>query len=327
MPEALDITTRSELAAVVPHLLGFSPEDSLVCVPTNGGGPTARIDLPHEAQAVSDVVDALADAYRTHRATCPSVAVLAFSDQTEDAATAVHALAGALTPTTRVDALLLVDRDAWTDLSTGEVGDVERGVRDRIAAEFVGRGHTLPQSSRSDLAMALEGNTEALEELLPRTLSRTADMTSDDLADEAGWVLHTLDQFERSSVPLSDKPAARLVAALNLRPVRDLVLAEHTRENAEAMSSLWRDLTRRTPRAQINAIAELLAFSAWLAGNGAEAWVALDLVQQPPTRPLAELVSAALQTAAPPTLWESARTAHPVPSSPERSPEAGPLTP
>lgn len=269
MPDALDITTRSELAAAVPHLLGFSPEDSLVCVPTNGGGPTARIDLPHDAQAVSDVVEALTDAYRRHRATCPSVAVLAFSDQTEDAATAVQALAGALTQTTRVDALLLVDRDAWTDLSTGEVGDVEQAIRERIAAEFVGRGRTLPQSSRADLAKAMEGNTHALEQLMPQASARIGSLTADDLADEAGWVLHALDQFEQISVPLSDPPAARLVAALGLPPVRDLVLAEHTRDNAETMSSLWRDLTRRTPRAQVGPVAELLAFSSWLAGNGA----------------------------------------------------------
>lgn len=315
MPDALDITTHSELAAVVPHLLGFSPEDSLVCVPTNGGGPTARIDLPHDAQALSDVVEALADAYRRHRAACPSVAVLAFSDHTEDAASAVLALATALSQTTRVDALLLVNRDTWADLNTGEVGEVDQAARDRIAAEFVGRGRTLPQSSRADIAKALEGNTEALEQLIPLAIARISSLTADDLADEAGWVLHTLDQFEQIPVPVGDQPAARLVAALSLQPVRDLVLAEHTRDNAESMSSLWRDLTRRTPRAQVGPVAELLAFSSWLGGNGAEAWVALDLIEPTPTRPLAELVSTALQTAAPPQVWDEARTMRRAPIS------------
>ena len=67
MTDALHINTRADLAAVVPHLLGFTPEDSLVCVPTNSGGPTARIDLPHDPHALTDVVEALADAYRRHR--------------------------------------------------------------------------------------------------------------------------------------------------------------------------------------------------------------------------------------------------------------------
>ena len=202
---------------------------------------------------------------------------------------------------------LIVDQDQWTDLRTGEVGEIDQGTRDRISAEFVGRGRALPRASRADIAKALEGNAAALEPIVPELLARTASMRADDLADEAGWVLHTIDQFQRHAVPLGDQPAARLVAALTLPPVRDLVLAEHSRDNAETMSSLWRDLTRRTPRAQLGPVAELLAFSSWLAGNGAEAWVALDLIEQAPARPLAGLVSTALQVAAPPQMWDEAR--------------------
>ena len=309
MTDALHINTRADLAAVVPHLLGFTPEDSLVCVPTNSGGPTARIDLPHDPHALTDVVEALADAYRRHRVECPAVAILAFTDQPQDALIAIQGLSTALDRTTRVDVTLIVDQDQWTDLRTGEVGEVDHGTRDRISAEFVGRGRALPRASRADIAKALEGNGAALDAIVPELLARTASMRADDLADEAGWVLHTIDQFQRHAVPLGDQPAARLVAALTLPPVRDLVLAEHSRDNAETMSSLWRDLTRRTPRAQLGPVAELLAFSSWLAGNGAEAWVALDLIEQAPARPLAGLVSAALQVAAPPQMWDKARPA------------------
>lgn len=311
MTEPLHINTRADLAAVVPHLLGFTPEDSLVCVPTNSGGPTARIDLPHDPHALTDVVEALADAYRRHHVECPAVAILAFTDQPQDALIAIQGLSTALGRTTRVDVTLVVDQDQWTDLRTEEVGDIDHGTRDRISAEFVGRGRALPRASRADIAKALEGNAVAFEPILPEVLARTASMDADDLADEAGWVLHTIDQFQRHAVPLGDQPAARLVAALTLPPVRDLVLAEHSRDNAETMASLWRDLTRRTPRAQLGPVAELLAFSSWLAGNGAEAWVALDLIEHEGGRPLAGLVSAALQMAAPPQMWDEARPTSP----------------
>src|SRR5215207_1779192 len=99
MTDTLDIGTPAELVAVVPHLLRFNPQDSLVCVPTNGGGPVARIDLPHDERALNDVTEALADAYRRNRETCPAVAIVAFSDQPRDAVSAIHALTDALAGT------------------------------------------------------------------------------------------------------------------------------------------------------------------------------------------------------------------------------------
>jgi len=54
-------------------------------------------------------------------------------------------------------------------------------------------------------------------------------------------------------------------------------------------------------------VAELLAFSAWLAGNGAEAWVAIDLIDKPADHPVAGLVATALEIAAPPRIWDQAR--------------------
>ena len=208
---------------------------------------------------------------------------------------------------------LIVDQDQWTDLRTGEVGEVDQGTRDRISAEFVGRGRALPRASRADIAKALEGNGAALEPIVPEHLARTPAWCGRPRRRSRPGAPRdrSVSAARRTS---GDQPAARLVAALTLPPVRDLVLAEHSRDNAETMSSLWRDLTRRTPRA-IWTVAELLAFSSWLAGNGAEAWVALDLIERAPSRPLAGLVAAALQVAAPPRLWDKARPAAQTPGA------------
>ncbi|MGI8900788.1 MAG: DUF4192 family protein [Nocardioides sp.] len=39
----------------MPHLLGFVPEDSVVCVPL-GGVPVARLDLPHDDEDIGAAV-------------------------------------------------------------------------------------------------------------------------------------------------------------------------------------------------------------------------------------------------------------------------------
>ena len=46
MTDALHINTRADLAAVVPHLLGFTPEDSLVCVPPTVAAPPHASTCP-----------------------------------------------------------------------------------------------------------------------------------------------------------------------------------------------------------------------------------------------------------------------------------------
>ena len=51
--------------------------------------------------------------------------------------------------------------------------------------------------------------------------------------------------------------------------------------------------------------AGLLAFAAWLTGNGALAWCAVDLAQESqPDHGLASLICQALSGAVPPSVWQ-----------------------
>jgi hypothetical protein len=78
-----------------------------------------------------------------------------------------------------------------------------------------------------------------------------------------------------------------------------------TRADAGGHVELWRDVVRRTPLDLLAAPAALLGFAAWLAGDGALAWCAVERSQQAePDYSLAGLLAEALVNAIPPTSWE-----------------------
>ncbi|MFM9735908.1 DUF4192 family protein, partial [Streptomyces niveiscabiei] len=65
-----------------------------------------------------------------------------------------------------------------------------------------------------------------------------------------------------------------------------------------------RDVVRRSPLEALAPAAALLAFAAWLTGDGALAWCAVDRCQESdPDYGLAGLVSQALAGAVPPSAW------------------------
>jgi hypothetical protein len=74
--------------------------------------------------------------------------------------------------------------------------------------------------------------------------------------------------------------------------------------NAAGHVDLWRDVVRRAPAQVRAAPAALLGFAAWLSGNGALAWCAVDCAQEAdPGYSLAGLLTQALTGAVPPSAW------------------------
>jgi len=98
---------------------------------------------------------------------------------------------------------------------------------------------------------------------------------------------------------------ARLVASMALSlEIRDVAWAEMTRDNAARHVDLWRDVVRRAPVELRAAAASLLGFAAWLSGDGALAWCAVDRAQQAePGYSLAGLLTQMLAGAMPPSAW------------------------
>ena len=80
--------------------------------------------------------------------------------------------------------------------------------------------------------------------------------------------------------------------------------AEMTHRNAVGHVDLWRDLLRRAPEELAAAPAALLGFAAWLSGDGALAWCAVErCLAADPDYGLAGLLTQALAGAVPPSVW------------------------
>ena len=96
-----------------------------------------------------------------------------------------------------------------------------------------------------------------------------------------------------------------MLAALVSAEIRDVLWAEISRPRGAQHVAFWTDVVRRAPLDYAAPPAALLAFSAWMAGEGALAWCALDRCRESdPGYTMAALIATALQAAMPPSAWK-----------------------
>jgi hypothetical protein len=324
----VNIKGVDELAAVVPHLLGFQPTESLVVVPLRPGPPVARVDLPDTGRERDLVTEQLLAAYRRRAQPDSQLAVMCFSKDLQAAELASqHLTDGLTTHGIEVPARIWVADDAWTDLNTGRGGPRTREAQGMVTAEFVVAGRQAPAAGRHELVARLIGDRDPISAELAGVRDQAARNGG---AAERAWVAHRIDRFDVDGAALSDRDAARLLVAVEDLTTRDDALMRLSTDTAHSSRALWTDLTRRAPDEVRTPGATLLAFSSWLGGDGANAWVALD--QIPPDDqgyPLAGLVSQALEQAVPPSAWNtSARPTTEVDNSPrleDGAEQLGPL--
>jgi hypothetical protein len=310
------ITLRNEadLLALVPYTLGFVPEDSLVLV-TLGRDTTpfhARIDLPDVPADLPDVVAPLVVAARRNAAACAMVVV--YTDDECLAEAAADLLVEALSAN-RVECLVALRADGrrWYPLGSDHLDP-----RSLVGVPYDTRDHELTSQavldgrvtfrSRSELAdslaatdpdeveevVAAHGRLEPLDEKAPHRL----------VAVEAAWLTGTVTRRLHEVLALSTAEVARVLRAVAWKEVRDVAWCAITRADAAAHARFWRDVVRRSPEELVAPAAGLLAFAAWLSGDGALAWCAVDRsLRSDPDHTLARLVAQALEGAVPPSAW------------------------
>jgi hypothetical protein len=125
------------------------------------------------------------------------------------------------------------------------------------------------------------------------------------LQEEGRWVRHRLRRFVADGAALDDEDTARLArGTCRSVEVRDVAWAEMTHADATRHVDLWRHVVRRVPLEVLSAPATLLGFAAWLSGNGALAWCAVDRAMQcDPGYSLALLLADVLERGMPPSTW------------------------
>ncbi|MEO5709412.1 MAG: DUF4192 domain-containing protein [Nocardioidaceae bacterium] len=304
-------TGPADLLALVPGFLGFHPEDSVVLITVGDARQPfhARVDLPTDPVATEELA-----AYLTRvsvRGGVRSVAVVVYSDDDVLAEELLEELAGRLEDEgVDVACGLRADGERWWALGRGGGGPgtpYDLSCHPLMARTVV--DGTVVLASRRALADTLVGDATAVAEVEARVgqvVARLGD-TRPALVAEGRWVRQQVRRhLADDGAALDASEVARLAVLFMLSvEVRDVAWAEMDHANAAKHVDLWRDVVRRTPPDLRAAPAALLAFAAWLSGNGALAWCAVDLAQEAqPDYGLAGLICHALSGAVPPSVWE-----------------------
>ena len=330
-PEELRIRPGSlaEMLAMVPHLLGFVPQDSLVVI---GTGPprdrvrvTLRYDLPDPpgagvctdiaAHAVGVIgsqrltaitavgygpkvlVDPLAEAFQA--ATWKSRLDLRDFVRVEDGRywsyvcrdEACCPAAGTPFDPAAFPAAAALDRAGQSVLAD----------RSAVAARVAPLGGIAAVSMRQATRRA-EAHAHRLLKKVRKSsrLGAARRMIAADGLNAVGTMIGT---YRAGGRYTTDYQVAWITVALKDLRVRDDAWARMDPKFSDAHRRLWTDVTRRAQPGHVAAPASLLAFVAWQSGDGALANVALDRAQaDDPSYSMAMLLRQVISAGTPPSM-------------------------
>lgn len=324
----VDLRRADRLIASVPYLLGFTPADSLVLLVHAADGPEAhtvshvmRVDIP----AVTSVPE-LAPPLRAPLADAAAVTVVLVGGDPPDDDGPAHrdvmvALAAVLT-----DIGVPINHALWAPkIGVGASwrcygdercgGELPDPAASTMAAVTTHAGQ-LTYPSREAMERALDPDVEeALTRraaLLELAASREESVPVDreeEIARARALVRDMVARFRRGvnageSPTLSDQEIVQLARALAHHEVRDAAFGAcwpPRSELAAAAEHLWTVLVRAVPSPERAEAASLLAYTAYLRGDGPLAGVAVaKALEAQPGHTLAKLFDQALTHAVPP---------------------------
>jgi hypothetical protein len=295
------LTRPGALIAALPALLGFVPESSLVVVTLAYGelGSVARVDL----QTLSrDQLRALA---RTVAGGGADAVIAVFVDEAwRDHADAADDLADALEEqevelwaTHVVDSVAVGGRWRCVD-GCGRGGAVDDPSASPLAAAAVLDGRQLYRR-RSDLVRLIEIVDEeraaALGEVLAAWRGTDPHPDPDDATRaDAEFAVAAAVALGEGRQP-SDVAVTRLTTAMADARVRDMLYALAVSVLASEAESLWLVMARALPEPWRAEALALLAFSAYVRGDGPLAGICLEAaLQANPTHTMAGMLDEAL---------------------------------
>lgn len=305
-----------DLIALVPQLLGFHPQESVVLMTFGPPGESfhARIDLPGEAEGHAEVARLLVDATTRHG--LERAAVLVFSAQPEVARDQCRFLiAGFADAGVRVIEAIRVHAGRFHDaLDLADPGRAYDVAAHPFTARGVFEGHVV-EESREALAATLVGPVEpSVHRAVQAHLGAWSPRDVSWFATTLGRHVRRAHERRCGAEPAARRTSARadvagrMIALCACPQVREQTWQAMTRANAPDHVAVLRDLVRRAPAEARSAPASLLALAAWLAGDGALAWCAIDLCAgDDDCGALAGVVAELLTRAVSPRDWERAR--------------------
>jgi len=314
------ISFPAGLIAVVPYLLGFTPQASLVVIgvsPRRGRVKLAfRYDLPDppDPAGAGAIAGHAFGVLARHRIAFAVVIGYGPGPLVTPLADAVRA-ASARTGVSLRDVLRVQEGRYWSylcgDPSCCPVGGVPVHAADHPAVQAMTAAGAQALPGREALAATLAPVTGPDAWAMARA-TRRAERDAAGMAAAAEG-LHVLDREGLSAVQaaitayrngqtVSRSKHAWLSVVLTRLPVRDDAWARMDPAHRQAHARLWTDLVRCAQPGYIAAPASLLAFTAWQSGNGALANIALDrALADTPGYSMAELIRQAVSAGLPPS--------------------------
>ncbi|MDV3125076.1 DUF4192 domain-containing protein [Mycobacterium sp. 21AC1] len=295
------------LIAAIPAVLGFVPEDSLVLLTFDAGqmGCVMRVDLD---LARTEGIDHLAD---VAAAAAPHSAIAVIVDEKgvacrqcseehlELAAVLADRLAGhriELLAVHVVDRVEVGGRWHCAD-GCGNHGIIEDPSASPLAAAAVLDGRRLYRR-RADLQQVVVADpvrADRLERVIADLPARPAVTGNARSREGVEAAITAAAQLAAGECP-SDDHQARLAVALTDPQVRDTLYALAVGEDAGPAESLWAELARTLPVPWRVEALVLLAFSAYVRGDGPLAGVSLDAALRcAPDHRMAGMLDRALQ--------------------------------
>jgi hypothetical protein len=323
------VSSPSALLAVVPHVLGFVPEASVVVIglapPRDRLRVTLRYDLPDppEAGLIADMVAHAVGVIGSQRLTAavavgygPEELVRPVADAFRDAAgNAGIAL---------LDFLRVQDGRYWSFLCRDEACCPASGTpvdltvhsaaaamvsagapvladRSAVAARVAPIGGIAAESMRQATRRAERHVAQLLARI--RKSSRLGAARQMIAAEGLAAVGSMIARYRAGGRFTSDYEIARIAVALHDLRVRDDAWARMDPRYADQHCRLWIDVIRRAQPGHVAAPGALLAFVAWQSGDGALANVALDrALADDPGYSMALLLRQVISAGTPPAL-------------------------
>src|SRR5580704_13838644 len=330
-PDPVQVRAGSpdSLLAIVPHLLGFVPQASLVVIgmeaPHDRIKVTLRYDLPDPsgAGASADIAAHAVGVIGSQRL-ATLVAVGYGPGPLVDPVAAALGAAAQRAGIDVLDILRVEDGHYWSYLcadedccpaagtpfdpgvhsaaaAMGSAGNQVLADRAAVAARVAPLGGIAAESMRQATRRAERHAAQLLAKV--RKSSRIGAARRLIAAEGLNAVGATIATYRAGGKYSTDYQIAWITVALRDLRVRDDAWARMDPAHADAHRRLWIDVTRRAQPGYVAAPAALLAFVAWQSGDGALANVALDrAVADEPRYSMALLLRQVISAGAPPSL-------------------------
>lgn len=323
MSHPLRIRSPHDAISAVPYLLGFHPADSLVAVGFDGPHSTCvmRLDLPHlpTADLTADLARRISDLLSRNRFRQALLLGYGAEDRVAPAMTATRETLTDIDITVR-EALRVAEGRWWSYLCDdprccppeGTPFDITTSV---IAAHATFAGQ-VARPDRPSLERTVAPATGPARQAMRQATDHAEERFLNWSSTTAGSAQIRHLMFD-AAIPILDDLAARTTAGAdapsddeiawlgvlltNLR-VRDEAWIRIDPDNPAPHITFWRDVLRRVEEPYAAAPGCLLAYAAYISGNGGLANVALDrAIEADPTYTLTALLRELIMAGVPPS--------------------------